>query len=401
MVQSIFCSSNLLTQVSSLVCDDDGNVYASNFTSNATNIIKIDTNGNATQLTSSNIFDYEVNHTGMVYVNGYLYVTGYNRRVYKVNIVGGGVTTFVNLPSDNTTGITYYNESLYVVCNYLPTIYKVNMDGTYSVFITQNLSYPTYITNDIDGNFYITDNGSILKYNNLGLFLKDFNNTNFAPNGIISTIIYYNNYLYGTSLININYISKYDLNGNLITHSYAIGGSTIFRGGIAFDKNGNFYVSNYASYGSPYTIETIRNAESSSSSTTQTSSSIANNQSNFKIMPMKDSTSDNQGSFSLYRQYYIRTLNTDTTLINNSIHDTLTNNVQKKYYGNSSSKDSMAVLQKRVRNAIGDGSINTSNLSFTAVKDVNTTRNALNRVRNNRSNGIAKKENNYPNVSII
>lgn len=270
MVQSIFCSSGLLTQVSSLVCDDDGNVYASNFTSNATNIIKIDTNGNATQLTANN--NGNVNYVGMVYVNGYIYVTGYNSNVYKVNIVGGEVTTFVTLPRDSTTGITYYNGSLYVVCQTSPTIYKVDMDGTYSIFISQNLFIPNYVTTDTDGNFYVTDNGSIRKYNNSGLFLKNFNNV-YAPNGLISTIIYYNNYLYGTTLINTintNYISKYDLNGNLITYYYATGGSNIFRGGITFDKNGNFYVSNFLSYGGPYTIQTIKNAESSSSTTPET-----------------------------------------------------------------------------------------------------------------------------------
>lgn len=118
-------------------------------------------------------------------------------------------------------------------------------------------------------------------------------------------------------------------------------------------------------------------------------------------MSSKDLTSVNESSFAMDRQVYIRTLNTDTTLVNNNVQDTVTNNINKKYYGNSSTKDSTSVMLKRVRNAVGKTTVNTSNLSFTEVKDINTTRDAISRVRNTRSSGIAKKDNNYPNASIF
>jgi hypothetical protein len=119
------------------------------------------------------------------------------------------------------------------------------------------------------------------------------------------------------------------------------------------------------------------------------------------INPSKDLTSVNESSFSMDRQIYKRTLKTDTTLVNNNVQDTLNNNVQKKYYGNSSTKDSTSVMLKKVRNTVGKSTVNSSNLSFTEVKDINTTRDAISRVRNTRSSGVAKSNNNYTNASIF
>jgi hypothetical protein len=116
---------------------------------------------------------------------------------------------------------------------------------------------------------------------------------------------------------------------------------------------------------------------------------------------LKDLTSVNESSFAMDRQVYKRTLNIDTTLVNNNKQDTIQNNINKKKYGNSSVKDSTSVMLKRVRNAVGNSTVNASNLSFTEVKDINTTRDAISRVRNTRSNGIVKKNNNYTNASIF
>jgi hypothetical protein len=121
----------------------------------------------------------------------------------------------------------------------------------------------------------------------------------------------------------------------------------------------------------------------------------------YSINPSKDLTSVNESSFAMDRQVYKRTLKVDTTLVNNNKQDTLNNNVQKKFYGNSSTKDSTSVMLKKVRNSVGKSTVNASNLSFTEVNEINTTRDAISRVRNIRSSGIAKQDNNYPNASIF
>jgi hypothetical protein len=121
------------------------------------------------------------------------------------------------------------------------------------------------------------------------------------------------------------------------------------------------------------------------------------------VMPQKDITSDNTSSFSMGRRQYVRTLGVDTTLVNGNMHNTLQNQVQKKWYGNSSVRDSSKVLYNKVRNEIGNGSLNASkvDMSFTETKDVNTTRQALRRVRNIGSSVPAIKTHNYPNAPVF
>ena len=53
-------------------------------------------------------------------------------------------------------------------------------------------------------------------------------------------------------------------------------------------------------------------------------------------MSSKDLTSVNESSFAMDRQVYIRTLNTDTTLVNNNVQDTVTNNINKVVIINNS-----------------------------------------------------------------
>ena len=95
-------------------------------------------------------------------------------------------------------------------------------------------------------------------------------------------------------------------------------------------------------------------------------------------MPSKDITSDGTSAFAMGRQQYIRSY-TDST--------------SKQWYGNSSNRDSSSIMQRRVYEEIGNGTLNASKqpMSFTEQKVVNTTRDALRRVRNSGSAAPAKK----------
>jgi len=125
--------------------------------------------------------------------------------------------------------------------------------------------------------------------------------------------------------------------------------------------------------------------------------------SGMKVMPQKDLTSDNASSFAMGRRQYVRTVGVDTTFVNGSVYNTLQNQVQKKWYGNSSVRDSTKVMENKVRNEIGNGSLNASKgvMSFTETRDVNTRMDALRRVRNIGSSVPAIKTHNYPNAPIF
>jgi hypothetical protein len=86
-------------------------------------------------------------------------------------------------------------------------------------------------------------------------------------------------------------------------------------------------------------------------------------------MPQKDLTSDGESSFAMGRQQYIHTEPIS---------------LGRKWYGSSSNRDSTAIIQKKKMNAIGNGSLNLAgkSLSFAGHNDINTTRDALLRVRN-------------------
>ena len=85
-------------------------------------------------------------------------------------------------------------------------------------------------------------------------------------------------------------------------------------------------------------------------------------------MPQKDITSDGDSSFAMGRQQYIKI-------------EPIT--LGKKWYGGSGNRDSSAILQKKSIAAIGNGSLNLDSkpMSFAGHNDVNTTREALHRVR--------------------
>jgi hypothetical protein len=101
--------------------------------------------------------------------------------------------------------------------------------------------------------------------------------------------------------------------------------------------------------------------------------------SSMHAMPSKDLTSDGTSTFAMGRQQYIRAYYNTTGA--------------KQWYGNSSNRDSSSVMQRRVYNEIGNGTLNASKqpMSFTEQKVVNTTRDALRRVRNSGSAAPAKK----------
>jgi hypothetical protein len=122
-----------------------------------------------------------------------------------------------------------------------------------------------------------------------------------------------------------------------------------------------------------------------------------------KAMPQKSLTSDNDSSFAMGRKQYIRSVGVDTTLVNGSVYNTLQNQVQKKWYGNSSVRDSTKVMEKKVRNEIGNGSLNASKglFSFNETRDINTTMDALRRVRNIGCSVPAKKIHNYSNAPVF
>jgi len=113
-------------------------------------------------------------------------------------------------------------------------------------------------------------------------------------------------------------------------------------------------------------------------------------------MPQKDLTSDNTSTFAMGRREYVRTLETTSA-------STLKTQVQKKWYGNSSVKDSTRVMHTKVKNEIGNGSLNASknDMSFTETKDINTNREALRRVRNIGSCVPPIKTHNYPNAPVF
>jgi len=243
LVQTTFCKSPLLTQVSGLVCDENNNLYACNFGSPTASIIKINPQGKATLLTEQ--YSGDRNFVTMVYLEDFLYVTGFNNCVYKVNIHTGELITFVTLPDNGTNGITYYKNKFYVVtqdCMNSGSVYKVELDGSFSVLIDKTgligTQYNT-ITVDEKGNLYITDKGnnSVVKYDKHGHII----NSNFIT-GPYQSILIHDRFIYVTNYI-INQISQYNMYGNIITEKFAEGGLTFAGGGVAFDKYGNFYCS--------------------------------------------------------------------------------------------------------------------------------------------------------------
>lgn len=128
-------------------------------------------------------------------------------------------------------------------------------------------------------------------------------------------------------------------------------------------------------------------------------------------MPQKDSTSDNQSSFSMGRRVYNHsfTKNPLTNIIKPAyygmsgirnlptVFDGTSTPKQKQWYGN---RDSSEIIRKKRVNSIGLGTTNngTNPISFESHANVNTVNQALNRVRGGGYVAPAKKNYNIYNA---
>ena len=114
--------------------------------------------------------------------------------------------------------------------------------------------------------------------------------------------------------------------------------------------------------------------------------SISNNGtlSSKKAMPQKDITSDGTSTFAMNRHNYIES--------HSNTNMTTSQKIQKKWYGN---KDASQVVTNRRVDQIANGSLNSSGVatSFTTIKDPNTERQALHRMRSGGSCVPAKVTN--------
>ena len=253
-----FCETpTLLKYIGFLVFDTSGNLYGANFGGGGGGgtayIVKIDPTGNATLLSPPTP---SANYIGMYYLNGFLYVCGYNYYVYKINTTSGETTTFSDFTTLNANGvlfngiigITYFSPYFYVTCSTSQAktfIVRITESGTPSIFLSQNVNNSSYfislrgITSDAAGNLYVVANGSnsVLKFDNSGTFISQII-TGYKFN----SIVIYNNNFYLSS--GANYIYKFDANGTLITSQYAIGGTSYVSGGVAVDNQGSVYTSN-------------------------------------------------------------------------------------------------------------------------------------------------------------
>jgi hypothetical protein len=117
--------------------------------------------------------------------------------------------------------------------------------------------------------------------------------------------------------------------------------------------------------------------------------------STIKPSPMKDITSDGNNSFSMTRQQFIKTNNTETA-------STPTIILQKKWYG-ANNKDASTITDSRRISEIGNGSLNASKkeFAFKTTSDVNVSREALKRVRCGGCVVPAKKIHKYDNAPVF
>lgn len=115
-----------------------------------------------------------------------------------------------------------------------------------------------------------------------------------------------------------------------------------------------------------------------------------------KAMPLKNITSDGDSTFAMDRRIYMRTEDSGESKKPLILQ-------KKKWYGASSVRDSSIVMEKRVQQEVGVGSLNHlgESMSFNTVKDENVVRQALVRVRNIGSCAPAKKTHKYDNAPVF
>jgi sugar lactone lactonase YvrE len=168
--------------------------------------------------------------------------------IYKVDI-NGNKTTFITNLTDHFFGMVFdANNNLYYSSSN-DEIYKIDTNGNTTTFINGNgvLSYPIGLSFDNNGNLLIANNQNqyISKYAGDGTLINGQFISN--PNNVFLNLIIdksnniYASYYYNNSN-NAAYINKYDQNGNLLSTIYY--DPTISILGLAFDNIGNLYFTN-------------------------------------------------------------------------------------------------------------------------------------------------------------
>ena len=241
-----------LNTANGITFDKNNNLYIANAGEN--NIIKVDT------LDIQSIFASGFNYTENVvfdntgFPNGYLYVMDSDNTIYKVD-VNGNKTTFITNLNGHFIGMVFdTNNNLYYGCADDNNIYKIDTNGITTLFIngTGVLLYPIGLTFDNDGNLLITNyNQYVSKYAGNGTLI----NAQFISNPGYSS---YNLIIDNTNNIYVIYdgnsnLNKYGPNGNFISTIYNDPTNSII--GLAFDNIGNLYFTNYySSIVTKYTI---------------------------------------------------------------------------------------------------------------------------------------------------
>lgn len=287
MSEEVFCDSALLTQIYYIIYAEPY-LYASCVVygdSTASNIIKIDSDGNASVLFT---FGNDDIYSSLVYVDGYIFAPLLTR-LYQISTTGTNYNIYYNIfPASNANAITYLNNYLYITTaadiadgsasgSATGYIYKVpinNLNPTTVITAFPDNISPLSITND-STYLYTTCNN----YNNdpfsTAIYQINVSGQILNSNLIIGTpptyffnCLFYSNYFY-ISLTNGMYgVSQYNAEGELINANFAAGGSNIYDldgnnaeagGGYTFDNQGNMYISSQTS-GTTSVINIIRGA---------------------------------------------------------------------------------------------------------------------------------------------
>jgi len=254
-----YSDNSLLTNITSLVFDNNNNLYA--YQCKSLEILKINIKKEVTVLTNFINFNdvYNGSIRNMVLVNNLLYVTGYKNSIYTVDINTGktDILSLTNLNNKVSSILYYYDKKnntgyLYFISDYNGgSIYRINMnimqiDDTFS--IEYKLKYPIHIIIDNYEHLYIVDkdndnNNILLKFTINGNFIaKHINNGLFE----LENPLCYNDYFYFTYFQELggklkSVVVQYDINGRLNNSSFAIGNEITAN---VFDNNNNYYFNN-------------------------------------------------------------------------------------------------------------------------------------------------------------
>ena len=225
-----------------IVFDNNNNLYIANSSNN--NIIKVDILGNKSIFASGFVFTENVVFDNIGFPNGYLYVMDATDTIYKVN-VNGFITTFITNLHPHFIGMVFdKNNNLYYSSSIENNIYKIDNNGNTTTFIDgyDILYYPRILAFDTIGNLFVANswNNYISKFDSNG----DLINTEFISASVNEwwggIIIDENNNIY--ACIMDQYINKYDSNGIFISAIYSDSTQTIAE--FAFDNIGNLYFPN-------------------------------------------------------------------------------------------------------------------------------------------------------------